>query len=70
MSEKSAEVIKNFLKTECLSISEFARLTGLCRFTIYKYLEGGNVHPKAARKIENGLKENLRIFLPAEKLID
>jgi len=70
MSEKSAGVIRQFLETNKISQSEFARVTGLSRFSIYKYLGGGKIHPKAAKKIEEKVLEKYRIFLPHEKLID
>ncbi len=70
MSDKSAQVIKEFLQLHCMTISDFSRFTGMSRYTIHKYLKGGNVHPVAASKMEENLLANKRIFFPREKLID
>ena len=69
MSEESARVIKLFLDTHNISIAEFARVTDLSRWTIYKYLKGGRIQPKAARKMEKTILEHYRIFFPHEILI-
>lgn len=70
MSEKSARLVKDFLYDNRITISEFARVTGLSRTTLYNYLKGGNIHPKAAKKIEDGVQKTYRILLHWEKLID
>lgn len=69
MTKESAQVIKEFLHTNRITISEFARVTDLSRWSIYKYLKGGNIQPKAARKMEQKILEEYRVFLPHEKLL-
>lgn len=70
MSDKSARVLKEFLQQNRITKSEFCRVADISRFSLYKYLAGGNIHPKAAKKIEQNILETFRIFLPHEKLID
>ncbi len=70
MSEKSAKIIQQFICDNRFSKAAFARVTGLARFTIYKYLAGGNVHPSSARKMEKNLMKNCDLVFPHEKLID
>lgn len=70
MSEKSAQVIRNFLHTHNLSQLKFAELAGISRYSVQKYLQGARIHPKTAKKIEDNIKDNYREFLPYEKLID
>lgn len=69
MSKESAKIIKDFLQLHRISITEFAKVTDLSRWSIYKYLKGGNIQPKAARKMEKNILEEYRIFLPHEKLL-
>lgn len=70
MSDKSARVLKEFLQQNRITKSEFCRVADISRFSLYKYLAGGNVHPKTAKKIEQNILETYRMFLPHEKLID
>ena len=70
MSENSAQVLKDFLKKNHITQTEFCTVTEISRFSLYKYLRGGNIHPKKAHKIEQKILEKYRIFLPHEKLID
>ncbi len=69
MSQESAKIIKEFLHQNCISIAEFAYIVDLSRWTIYKYLKGGNIQPKAARKIEVKVLHEYHILLPHEKLL-
>lgn len=70
MSKKSAKVIKDFLEQNKITITEFAKISGISRFSVYKYLGGSNIHPKTAKKIEINILKHYRIFLPYEKMID
>lgn len=70
MSEKSAKYLKNFLWDNHISITNFARLADIARFTVYNYLKGGNVRPKTARHIKKNLEENSIYTISVEKLID
>ena len=70
MSENSAKVLRNFLDDNKIPITEFSKVTGISRFTIYKYLHGSNISRKMARKIEENVVSFYRILLPHEKLID
>ena len=70
MSQKSAQLLKNFLHTHSITISEFARITDVSRFSIYKYLSGSPISRKVALRIEKNVLEKYRICLPHEKLID
>jgi predicted transcriptional regulator len=70
MSHKSAEYIEKFLHDHHLTISAFARMADISRLSVYKYLSGSRIHPKTAKKIEDNLLKNFRVFLPSEKLID
>lgn len=70
MSQKSAELIKNFLENFNVTISDFARVTGVSRASVYKYLAGEPIHKKQAKMIEEGLTKKYRFLLPYEKLID
>lgn len=70
MSEESARVLKQFLKNNNLSISEFARISEISRFSVYKYLDGSNIHPKTAKKIKDNVSEYFTSLSPDEKIID
>lgn len=70
MSKKSAEILSTFLKDFSVSQSELATLSGISRFSIYKYLRGHPIHPKKARALEDTIKNHWRVFIPFEKLID
>ena len=70
MSDNSARVLKEFLQRNRITKSEFCRVADISRFSLYKYLGGANIHPKAAKKIEQKILETYRVFLPYEKLID
>ena len=70
MSEKSAKIIQNFLHENKLTIAEVAEIFDLCRWTIYKYLEGGDIQPKVARRIERLTREGYKISLKSKKLLE
>lgn len=70
MSEQSAKILRSFLNSYSIPITEFAEVTDLSRFTIHKYLKGHKISRKAALKIEKNVTKHYRILLPHEKLID
>lgn len=70
MSKQSAEIIESFLHENSITITEFALVTDLSRFTIHRYLKGDPIQKKAARKIEERLLKTYRKHIPFEKLID
>jgi hypothetical protein len=51
MSEKSAQVLKEYLKKNRWSKRAFAEACGVCRFSIFKYLNGANMQHRIAEKI-------------------
>lgn len=68
MTKKSAQILKDFLYSNKVTITEFAKVCEISRWSVYKYLSGENIHPKTAKKIETKILQTYRIFLPAEKL--
>lgn len=70
MSQQSAEVLKHFMHIHSVSVAEFARAVDVSRFSIYRYLKGAKIQPKVARRMEENILKNYRVFLPHEKLID
>ena len=69
MSKESAQIIKNFLYENDLTIAQFAKIVDLCRWTIYKYLNGGNIQPKVARRMERLTTSGYKISLKSKKLL-
>jgi predicted transcriptional regulator len=70
MSEKTALLLKDFLRLKRLTVTDFARASQLSRMTIYKYLNGENIPLRSAKKIEKGLLEKYDLYLPHKSLID
>lgn len=52
MSQQSARIIKFYLTSNSITVKEFARKTHLSHTSIHKFLNGTNIHPISARKIE------------------
>jgi len=70
MSTKSAKIIGDFLQINRVTKVEFAKITGICRTSIYKYLAGEPIHPLKAKQIEKNILKHYRILLRYENLID
>ncbi|MFP3859255.1 MAG: helix-turn-helix domain-containing protein [Bacteroidales bacterium] len=70
MSKKSAQTIKEFLEKYHVSKVEFAKVTGVSRTSVYKYLAGEPIHPLKAKQIEKRILQSYRVLLRYENLIE
>jgi len=70
MTQRSALIIKEILQQKRITKTEFAKLIGVGRVSLYKYLAGGNIHPLIAKRIRQVLFETYDLSIPLEKLID
>lgn len=70
MSQKSARLLQQFLQQHHVSKSEFCRITGIGRTSLYKYLKGEPIHPLKARQIEERILKQYRTLIKYENLID
>ena len=70
MSQKSAQILNEFIQSRGLKKIDFAKMTYISRFTLYKYLKGAPIHPLKARSIEENIQEKFRVFIPAEALLE
>ncbi len=69
MSKESAQVIKEFLQRNNVTITEFAQFIDVCRLTVYKYLKGGKIQRKVAKRINTAVSYHYGISIPMDKLL-
>ncbi len=70
MTKESGEIIKRFLQRYHMTVTTFASVTDLSRWTVHKYLKGGNIQPKAAKKINKAILFHYGVSLPIKKLLE
>jgi transposase len=56
MSQKSAKILAEYLEKTGYSIATLAQTFKIARFTLYRWLDGQNVHPRKADHIEKVTK--------------
>lgn len=70
MSIKSADYLKRFLREHRIGKAELARISGISRASIFKYLNGSNIHPLNAKKLHYAILETYDIEISLSALLD
>jgi hypothetical protein len=61
MSEKSAQILKDYLFEKRWKVCDFAIACHICRFSVFKYLKGSPIRKSIAERIEKVTNKEIRI---------